>query len=90
VFKHFRGSSFFTARLCSTIVCLLKNYCVPHYSETECKKAIVNVCAFMMKTLSNEEAFEAINQILTELEKPADMVAFLLEAILTIESEHLR
>jgi hypothetical protein len=90
-FKHFRLSSYFThARLCSTIVCLLKNYCEPHYNETECKKAIVNVCAFLMMNLPNEAAFEAINQLFTELEKPAEMVAFLLEAILAIESEHLR
>ncbi len=91
VFKHFRVSSFFTpARLCRTFASLLKNYCKPHYNETESKKAIVNVCAFLMKTLSNEAAFEAINQLFTELEKPAEMVDFLLEAILAIESEHLR
>jgi len=90
-FKHFRLSSFFTtARLCSTFTCLLKDYCVPHYNETESKKAIVNVCAFLMKILPNDAAFEAINQICTELEKPAEMVTFLLEAILVIESEHLR
>jgi hypothetical protein len=90
-FKHFQVLSYFTTdRLCSTITCLLKNYGVPHYSETECKKAIVNVCAFLMKTLPNEAAFEAINQLFTELEKPAEIVAFLLEAILAIESEHLR
>jgi hypothetical protein len=91
VFKHFQVLSYFTTdRLCSTITYLLKNYGVPHYSETECKKAIVNVCAFLMKTLPNEAAFEAINQLFTELEKPAEIVDFLLEAILTIESEHLR
>lgn len=90
-FKDFQLSSYFThARLCSTFTCLLKNYCAPHYNETECKKAIVNVCAFLMKTLPNEAAFEALNQIFTELEKPAEMVAFLLEAVLAIESEHLR
>ena len=89
--KHFRLSSFFTpARLCSTFAYLLKNYCEPHYNETECKKAIVNVCAFLMKTLPNEAALEALNKIFTELEKPTEMVAFLLEAILVIESEHLR
>lgn len=90
-FKDFLLSSFFTpARLCSTFVCLLKNYCLPHYNETECKKAIVNVCAFLMKTLPNEAALEALNKIFTELEKPTEMVAFLLEAILAIESEHLK
>jgi hypothetical protein len=90
-FKHFRLSSFFTpARLCSTFAYLLKNYCEPHYNETECKKAIVNVFAFLMKTLPNEAALESLNQIFTELEKPTEMVAFLLEAILAIESEHLR
>lgn len=90
-FKHFRLSSFFTtARLCSTFTCLLKDYCAPHYNETECKKAIVNVCAFLMKTLSTEAAFEALNQIFTELEKPADMFPLIVEAVLAIESEHLR
>jgi hypothetical protein len=90
-FKNFQVLSYFTTdRLCSTITYLLKNYCEPHYSETQYKKAIVNVCAFLMKTLPNQEAFKAINQIFTELEKPAEMVAFLLEAILAIESEHLR
>jgi hypothetical protein len=93
-FKHFQVLSYFTTdRLCSTITCLLKKYCVPHYNETECKKAIVNVCAFLMKTLLNEAAaLEAINQLFTELEleKPAEMVPLILEAILAIESEHLR
>jgi hypothetical protein len=90
-FKDFPISSYFTpARLCSTFVCLLTKYCEPHYNETECKKAIVNVCAFLIKTLSTEAAFEAINQIFTELKKQAEMVDFLLEAILAIESEHLR
>jgi len=90
-FKHFRVSSYFTpARLCSTFACLLKNYSELYYSETQSKKAIVNVCAFLMKTLPNEAAFEALNQIFTELEKPAKMVPLILEAILTIESEHLR
>lgn len=90
-FKDFLLSSYFTpARLCSTFACLLKNYCEPHYNESQGKKAIVNVCAFLMKTLPTEAALEAINQIFTELEKPAEMVAFLLEAILAIESEHLR
>jgi hypothetical protein len=90
-FKHFQVLSYFTTdRLCSTITYLLKNYCEPHYSETHSKKAIVNFCAFLMKTLPNEAAFEAINQLFTELEKPAEMVAFLLEAILTIESKNLR
>lgn len=90
-FKHFQVLSCFTPeRLYRTFACLLKDYCVPHYNETECKKAIVNVCAFLMKTLPNEAAFEAINQLFTELEKPAEMVPLILEAILTIESEHLR
>jgi len=90
-FNHFQVLSCSTpARLCSTFAFLLKNYCVPHYNETESKKAIANVCAFLMKTLPAEEAFEAINHIFTELEKPTEMVAFLLEAILVIESEHLR
>ena len=90
-FKHFQVlSCFTTARLCSTFACLLKNYCAPHYNETECKKAIVNVCAFLMKTLPNEAAFDALNQIFTELEKPADMVPLIVEAVLAIESEHLR
>ena len=90
-FKHFQVlSCFTTARLCSTFACLLKDYCEPYYNETECKKAIVNACTFLMRTLPNEAAFEAINQIFTELEKPAEMVAFLLEAILAIESENLR
>jgi hypothetical protein len=90
-FKDFPLSSFFTtARLCSTFACLLKNYCVPHYNETECKKAIANVCAFLMKTLPNEAAFDALNQIFTELEKPTEMVSLILEAIFVIESEHLR
>lgn len=90
-FKHFRVSSYFKpARLCSTFACLLKNYSELYYSETQSKKAIVNVCAFLMKTLPNEAAFEAISQLLTELERPVEMVVFLLEAILAIESEHLR
>jgi hypothetical protein len=90
-FKHFRVCSYFTTdRLCSTITSLLKNYGIPHYSETECKKAIVNVCAFLMMNLPNEAAFEAISQLFTELEKPAEMVAFLLEAIFAIESKNLR
>jgi hypothetical protein len=90
-FKHFQVLSYFTpARLCSTFTCLLKNYGVPHYSETECKKAIVNVCAFLMMNLPNDTAFEAISQLFTELEKPAEMVAFLLEAIFAIESKNLR
>jgi len=90
-FNHFQVLSCFTpSRLWSTFACLLRNYCVPHYSETESKKAIANVCVFLMKTLPAEEAFEAINHIFTELEKPTEMVAFLLEAILVIESEHLR
>lgn len=90
-FKDFLLSSYFTtARLCSTFSCLLKDYCAPHYNETESKKAIVNVCAFLMNTLPNEAALEAINQIFTELEKPTEMVAFLLEAFLANENEHLR
>jgi hypothetical protein len=90
-FKDFLLSSYFTPeRLYRTFACLLKNYCAPHYDETECKKAIVNICTFLMKTLPAEAAFDALNQIFTELEKPAEMVDFLLEAILAIESEHLR
>jgi len=90
-FNHFQVLSCFTpVRLCSTFAYLFRNYCVPHYNETESKKAIANVCAFLMKTLPNEAAFEAFNHIFTELEKPTEMVAFLLEAILVIESEHLR
>jgi hypothetical protein len=90
-FKNFQVLSCFTPeRLYRTFACLLKDYCEPHYSETQYKKAIVNVCAFLMKTLPNEAAFEAINQLFTELEKPAEMVPLILEAILTIESEHLR
>lgn len=91
-FKHFQVLPYFKhARLSQTFACLLKKYCVPHYNETECKKAIVNVCAFLMTTLSNEEAFKAINQLFTELEleKPAEMVPLILEAILAIESENL-
>jgi hypothetical protein len=89
--KHFLLSSFFTsARLCSTFAYLLKNYCEPHYNETECKKAIVNVCAFLMKTLPTDAALDALNQIFTELEKPAEMVPLIVEAILAIENEHLR
>jgi len=90
-FKHFQVLSCFTpARLSRTFVCLLKNYCQPYYSETESKKAIANVCTFLMKKLPNEEAFEAINQILNEIEKQAEIVPLILEAILAIESEHLR
>lgn len=90
-FKNFQVLSCFTPeRLYRTFACLLKNYCEPHYNETQYKKAIVNVCAFLMKTLPNEAAFEAINQLFTELEKPAEMVPLILEAILTIENEHLR
>ena len=90
-FKDFLLSSYFNhARLCRTFASLLKNYCVPHYNETECKKAIVNACIFLMKTLPNEAALEALNKIFTELEKRAEIVAFLLEAILVIESEHLK
>jgi hypothetical protein len=90
-FKHFRLLSFLKpARLCSTFVCLLKNYCAPHYNKTESKKAIVNACAFLMTTMPNEAAFEAINQIFTELEKPTEMVPFILETIFVIKSEHLR
>ena len=89
-FKHFRVSSYFTpARLCSTFACLLKNYSELYYSETQSKKAIVNVCAFLIKTLSTEAAFDAIEQIFTQLEKKDEMV-LILEAILVIESEHLR
>jgi hypothetical protein len=43
-----------------------------------------------MMNLPNEAAFEAINKLFTELEKPAEIVDFLLEAILTIESKNLR
>jgi hypothetical protein len=90
-FKHFRLSSFFTtARLCSTFTCLLKDYCAPHYNETESKKAIVNVCAFLMTTLPNKAAFEALSQIFTDIEKTAEMVSLIVEAILAIENEHLR
>ena len=90
-FKHFPLSSFFTpARLCSTFACLLKDYCAPHYNESESKNAIVNVCAFLMKSLPTKAAFEALSQIFTELEKPAEMVSLILEAVLAIESEHLR
>jgi hypothetical protein len=89
-FKDFPISSFFTpARLCSTFACLLKNYCEPIYNEIQGKKAIVNVCAFLIKTLSTEAAFDAIEQIFTQLEKKDEMV-LILEAILAIESEHLR
>jgi hypothetical protein len=88
--KDFPISSFFTpARLCSTFACLLKNYCEPIYNEIQGKKAIVNVCAFLIKTLSTEAAFDAIEQIFTQLEKKDEMV-LILEAILAIESEHLR
>ena len=90
-FKHFQVLSCFTpARLCRTFACLLKDYCEPHYNETESKNAIVNVCAFLMKTLPTEAAFDALNQIFTELEKLAEMVPLILEAILVIESENLR
>jgi hypothetical protein len=43
-----------------------------------------------MKTLPTEAAFDALNQIFTELEKLAEMVPLILEAILVIESENLR
>ena len=88
---NFPLSSYFTSiRLTETFVFLLGKYCAPRYTETEMKAVILNVCAFLIQTLSAEEAFEAINHIFTELERHAEMFQFILEAIPVCERENLR
>jgi hypothetical protein len=88
---NFPLSSYFTSiRLTETFVFLLGKYCAPRYTETEMKAVILNVCAFLIQTLSAEEAFEAIKQILTSLgKKQNDIVIILLESIVQNESQRL-
>jgi len=90
-FKKFPLSSFFTsARLSRTFALLLKTYGEPYYHPKEFDAAIMNVTAFIIQNLPNEEAFEALKKFFTELEKQLEMVPFVMKAISVIESEHLR
>ena len=88
---NFPLSSYFTClKLTQTFDFLLRKYCAPRYTEIEMKAVILNVCAFLIQTLPAEEAFKAINQILTTLGKEKnDIVIIFLESIVQNESQQL-
>jgi hypothetical protein len=67
---------------------LLTSYC-DEYSPEELHTAILNVTAFIIKKLPNEAAMGALNHIFTGVEKQAEMLQFILEAIQVIEKENL-
>jgi hypothetical protein len=88
-FKHFPISSYFTTeRLSGIFMLLLTSYC-DEYSPEELHTAILNVTAFIIKKLPNEAAMGALNHIFTGVEKQAEMLQFILEAIQVIEKENL-
>jgi hypothetical protein len=90
-FKNFPLSSYFThARFFSTFACLLKKYCEPIYSSAEFHTAILNVTAFLIQKLSYEDAIVVLENLFTELEKQREMVLFIMDAILVVETSNIR